>query len=111
MEPGDLVFREFEIINVIDKNDDWYTGYIVGPGGTPESQIRSGIFPANFVIKFQYPIEYIGKYTISMATESYFAQNNGELTLNPSTTQLIAVKKMSPDGKWSYGESFVNSLI
>ena len=33
MEPGDLVFREFEIINVIDKNDDWYTGYIVGSNG------------------------------------------------------------------------------
>lgn len=107
-EPGDLVFKDFEIINVIDQNEDWLTGQVVGSGTGPSNPLRSGIFPSNFVIKFNFPIDYIGKYTISMATEQYQAQNNGELTLNPSESQLIAIKKLSPDQKWSYGESYVN---
>ena len=101
-----MVFREFEIINVIDKNEDWLTGQIVGSGANVNSPLRSGIFPSNFVIKFNFPIEYIGKHTIGMATEQYQAQNNGELTLNPAESQLIAIKKLSPDGKWSFGESY-----
>jgi len=104
-EPGDLIFREFEIINVIDSNEDWLTGQIVG-SGIANNPLRSGIFPSNFVIKFSFPIEYIGKYTIGMATEVYQAQNGGELTLNPAESQLIAIKKLSPDGKWSFGESY-----
>ena len=103
-ETGDLNFGEFEIINVIDQNEDWLTGQIIGSGANPT---RSGIFPANFVIKFNLPIEYVGKYTISMATEPYQAQNNGELSLNPLETQLVAIKKISPDGKWSFGECYV----
>jgi len=110
-EAGDLNFREFEIINVIDKNEDWLTGQIVGSGTDANNPLRSGIFPANFVIKFNIPIEYIGKYTISMATEAYQAQNNGELTVNPGESQLIAVKKISPDAKWSFGESYVGALL
>ncbi len=102
-----MVFKEFEIINVIDKNEDWLTGQIVGSGTNANNPLRQGIFPSNFVIKFNFPIEYIGKYTISMATEPYQAQNNGELTLNPAESQLIAIKKLSPDQKWSYGESSV----
>lgn len=107
-ESGDLNFREFEIINVIDQNEDWLTGQIVDRN---TNSLRSGIFPANFVIKFNLPIEYIGKYTISMATEAYQAQNNGELSINPLETQLIAIKKISPDGKWSYGESYVRKIL
>jgi len=105
------VFREFEIINVIDRNEDWLTGQIVGTGAGPSNPLRAGIFPANFVIKFNFPIEYIGKYTIGMATESYSAQNGGELSLNPAESQLIAIKKISPDGKWSYGESYDMSNV
>ncbi|CAF0787535.1 unnamed protein product [Brachionus calyciflorus] len=105
-ETGDLNFREFEIINVISQNEDWLTGQIVGSGIDASNPLRSGIFPANFVIKFNLPIEYIGKYTISMAIEPYVAQNNGELSLDPGQNQLVAIKKISPDGKWSFGESF-----
>ena len=110
-EAGDLNFRDFEIINVIDKNEDWLTGQIVGSGTDVNNPLRSGIFPANFVIKFNIPIEYIGKYTISMATEAYQAQNDGELTVNPGESQLIAVKKISPDTKWSFGETYVRNLF
>ena len=106
-----MVFREFEIINVTDQNEDWLTGQVVGSGTNAANSLRTGIFPSNFVIKFNIPIEFIGKYTISMATEAYQAQNNGELSLNPAESQLIAIKKLSPDGKWSFGESYVNNKI
>ena len=46
-----------------------------------------------------------------MATEAYQAQNNGELSINPLETQLIAIKKISPDAKWSYGESYVRKFL
>jgi hypothetical protein len=105
-EPGDLNFKEFEIINVIDKNEDWLTGQILGSGDS----LRSGIFPANFVIKFNFPIEYVGKYTISLATEAYQATNENELSLNPAESQLIAIKKISPDEKWSFGEIIVSEF-
>lgn len=94
---------------MISRNEDWLTGQIVGSGIDPSNPLRSGIFPANFVVKFNLPVDYIGKYTISMATEPYVAQNSGELSLDPSSNQLIAIKKISPDAKWSFGETFVKS--
>ena len=106
-EAGDLNFREFEIINVVATNEDWLTGQVIGSGSDASNPLRSGIFPANYVIKFNFPIEYIGKYTISMASAPYQAQNNGELSVNPAESQLIAIKKISPDSKWSYGETHV----
>lgn len=105
-EPGDLTFREYEIINVVSQNEDWFTGEIVGSEST-----RRGIFPANFVIPFNLPLEYIGKYTISIATEVYAPINQGELPLDPTQHQLIAIKKISPDGKWSFGESYVSTTL
>ena len=111
-----MVFREFEIINVIDKNEDWLTGQIVGGGivggvGGSNAPLRSGIFPSNFVTKVTLPIEYVGKYAIAMASEPYIGQNDGELSLNPAETQIIAVKKHSPDGKWSFGETYVSKYL
>ncbi len=41
-----------------------------------------------------------------MATEAYQAATAGELPLSPAESQLIAIKKVSPDGQWSYGESY-----
>jgi hypothetical protein len=108
-EPGDLNFREYEIINVLSHQEDWFTGEIVGSGHLPQNPHRTGIFPSNFVIKFNLPLEYIGKYTISIATEAYMPANQGELILEPSQSQLIAIKKISPDGKWSFGESYVHN--
>lgn len=105
-EPGDLTFREYEIINVVSQNEDWFTGEIVGA-----EHDRRGIFPANFVIKFNLPLEYIGKYTISIATEPYAPTNNGELYLDPTQHQLVAIKKVSPDAKWSFGESYVSLTL
>jgi hypothetical protein len=106
-EPGDLNFHEFELINVIDRTEDWLTGQVVGSGSGPENPLRHGIFPSNFVIKFPFPVDYIGKFTISMAVEIYAAKNDGELTLNPAESQLIAIKKISPDRLFSFGESYV----
>jgi hypothetical protein len=103
-----LNFREFELINVTDKNEDWLTGYVVGSGTDPNTNpLRTGIFPSNFVLKFNLPPEYIGKYTISMPGEPYISQNSGEMSIIPGETQFIAIKKISPDGKWSFGESHV----
>jgi hypothetical protein len=109
-EPGDLNFREFEVINVVDRTEDWLTGQVVGSGSGLDNPLRHGIFPSNFVIKFPFPIDYIGKYTVSMAVEAYAAKNDGELTLNPAESQLIAIKKISPDRLFSFGESYVNNL-
>jgi hypothetical protein len=109
-EVGDLNFQEFEIINVTDINDQWFTGYVAG-SGTDEftNPLRSGIFPSNFVTKFNIPIDYIGKYQIAMAVENYTASNNGELTVSTESSQLIAIKKISPDEKYFFGEIFVSS--
>jgi hypothetical protein len=106
-EPGDLNFHEYEIINVLSQNEDWFTGEIVGSGYS--EPLRHGIFPSNFVIKFNLPIEYIGKYTISIATEPFTGQN-GEIVLDPGQSQLIAIKKISPDNKWSFGECYVSEF-
>ena len=84
---------------------------MVGSGAGADNPLRHGIFPSNFVIKFPFPIDYIGKFTIAMAIEIYAAKNEGELTLNPNESQLIAIKKISPDRKFSFGESFVRELI
>ena len=46
-----------------------------------------------------------------MAIEHYEAQNNGELALDPSLNQFIAIKKVSPDGKWSFGETYVILIV
>lgn len=108
-EPGDLNFREFEIINVIDRTEDWLTGQVVGSGQGVDNPLRHGIFPSNFVIKFPFPIEYIGKYTISMATEAYVASDGTQLTLDPSENQLVAIKRISDDQKFLFGESIDTS--
>lgn len=111
-EPGDLNFREFEIINVIDKNEDWLTGQVVGSGTSLANPLRSGIFPSNFVSKFSLPLEYIGKYAIGLASEVYVPSETSQLMLDPTETQIIAIKKHAPDGKWSFGETYdINNVM
>lgn len=49
-EPDDLSFRDGQIITVTDEEDaDWYTGEYVDESG----EKREGIFPRNFVEKFE----------------------------------------------------------
>ncbi|KIW19854.1 hypothetical protein PV08_00429 [Exophiala spinifera] len=49
-EPDDLSFRDGQIITVTDEEDaDWYTGEYVDESG----ERREGIFPRNFVEKFE----------------------------------------------------------
>ena len=93
---------------MVDKNEDWLTGQVVGSGVDPSYPLRHGIFPSNFVTKFPFPLDYIGKYAIGLATEVYLSQENNQLTLNPMDSQLVAIKKVAPDAKWSFGESYVS---
>lgn len=103
-------FREYEIINVLSQNEDWFTGEIVGSGYGDQNPLRQGIFPSNFVIKFTLPVEHIGKYTIAIVTEPFAAQN-GEIVLDPSLNQLVAIRKISPDNKWSFAETYVSPSL
>ncbi len=47
-EPGDLSFNQGEVMQVVKKDGDWWTG-IVGD--------RSGIFPANYVKKMETQVD------------------------------------------------------
>jgi hypothetical protein len=102
-EPGDLNFGQFEIINVVEINGEWYTGEIENG-----SRKTNGIFPSNYVRKFDFPIEYVQKYNIAVAIQDYIGQSNEELSLH--LQDLIAITQLSPDNQWSYGELVVSFL-
>ena len=67
-----------------------------------------GIFPSNYVRKFDFPIDYIQKFNIAIAIQDYTRQSNEELSLR--VQDLIAITQLSPDGQWSYGEIIVSYL-
>ena len=102
-EPGDLNFGQYEIINVVEMDGEWYKGQIEDlNNGTKVN----GIFPSNYVRKFEFPIDYIQKFNIATASQEYIRKSNEELSLK--THDLIAITQLSPDNQWSYGEIFVS---
>ncbi len=84
-------------------NGEWFTGQI---DDVPRGIKINGIFPSNYVRKFDFPIEYIQKFNIAIAIQDYFAQSNEELSLR--VQDFIAITQLSPDNQWSYGETVVS---
>jgi hypothetical protein len=98
-ESGDLNFGQYELINVVEMDGEWYKGQI-------EETKVVGIFPSNYVRKFDFPIDYVQKFNIAIALQDYMKKSNEEMSLKPH--DLIAITQLSPDNQWSYGEVFVS---
>ncbi|KAM4771591.1 intersectin-2 [Rhinophrynus dorsalis] len=96
-EPGDLTFNEGDLIQVTQKDGEWWTGTIEG---------RSGIFPSNYVR----PNDQEGfgstgktgtltkKPEIAQVTTAYTATGAEQLSLAPG--QLILILKKNSSGWW-----------
>ncbi|XP_066452703.1 intersectin-2 isoform X2 [Eleutherodactylus coqui] len=96
-EPGDLIFNEGDIIQVTQKEGEWWSG-IVGD--------RTGIFPSNYVRpRDQEGFGNVGKAgtltkkpEIAQVTTAYTATGTEQLSLAPG--QLILILKKNPSGWW-----------
>ncbi|XP_072263549.1 intersectin-2 isoform X1 [Pyxicephalus adspersus] len=96
-EPGDLTFNEGDIIQVSQKDGEWWTGSIGD---------RSGIFPSNYVRpRDQEGSSSVGKAgtltkkpEIAQVTTAYTATGTEQLSLAPG--QLILILKKNASGWW-----------
>ncbi|XP_063303615.1 intersectin-1 isoform X3 [Pelobates fuscus] len=96
-EQGDLTFQQGDMIVVIKKDGDWWTG-TVGD--------KTGVFPSNYVrLKDSEGIGTVGKTgslgkkpEIAQVIASYTATGPEQLTLAPG--QLILIRKKNPGGWW-----------
>ena len=102
-EPGDLNFGIYEVIEVLDLNDDWFTGRYVNIKTDEEAK---GIFPSNYVRKLDFPADYLNKNNLAIVIQDYNARTNEELTVR--THDLIAISHLSPDQLWSFAETYVS---
>ncbi|XP_040194848.1 intersectin-1 isoform X2 [Rana temporaria] len=96
-EQGDLTFQQGDMIVVIKKDGDWWTG-TVGD--------KTGVFPSNYVrLKDSEGIGTAGKTgslgkkpEIAQVIAPYAATGPEQLTLAPG--QLILIRKKNPGGWW-----------
>ncbi|MEE6467933.1 hypothetical protein FKM82_008118 [Ascaphus truei] len=96
-EQGDLTFQQGDMIVVIKKDGDWWTG-TVGD--------KTGVFPSNYVrLKDAEGVGTAGKTgslgkkpEIAQVIASYTATGPEQLTLAPG--QLILIRKKNPGGWW-----------
>ncbi|KAM4692947.1 intersectin-2 [Discoglossus pictus] len=96
-EPGDLIFNEGDIIQVTQKDGEWWTGNIGD---------QSGIFPSNYVRPHEQEVPGgVGKTgtltkkpEIAQVTTAYTATGNEQLSLAPG--QLILILKKNASGWW-----------
>ncbi|XP_040283363.1 intersectin-2 isoform X1 [Bufo bufo] len=96
-EPGDLLFNEGDLIQVIQKEGEWWTG---------TTGDRTGIFPSNYVRpRDQEGFGSAGKAgtltkkpEIAQVTTGYTATGTEQLSLAPG--QLILILKKNPSGWW-----------
>ncbi|XP_069829177.1 intersectin-2 isoform X4 [Dendropsophus ebraccatus] len=96
-EPGDLIFNEGDIIQVTQKEGEWWTGTLGD---------RTGIFPSNYVRpRDQEGFGSVGKTgtltkkpEIAQVTTAYTATGTEQLSLAPG--QLILILKKNPSGWW-----------
>uniref|UniRef100_A0A3B3S449 Intersectin-1 n=1 Tax=Paramormyrops kingsleyae TaxID=1676925 RepID=A0A3B3S449_9TELE len=96
-EQGDLTFQQGDVILVIKKEGDWWTGATAG---------RTGVFPSNYVRPRD--SEALGsagktgslgkKPEIAQVIAPYTATGPEQLTLAPG--QLILIRKKNPGGWW-----------
>ncbi|CAJ0929964.1 unnamed protein product, partial [Ranitomeya imitator] len=96
-EQGDLTFQQGDMIVVIKKDGDWWTG-TVGD--------KTGVFPSNYVrLKDSEGMVTAGKTgslgkkpEIAQVIAPYMATGPEQLTLAPG--QLILIRKKNPGGWW-----------
>ncbi|KAG8580074.1 hypothetical protein GDO81_007120 [Engystomops pustulosus] len=96
-EPGDLIFNEGDVIQVTQKEGEWWTGTLGD---------RTGIFPSNYVRpRDQEGLGSAGKTAtltkkpeIAQVTTAYAATGTEQLSLAPG--QLILILKKNPSGWW-----------
>ncbi|XP_018100331.1 intersectin-1 isoform X3 [Xenopus laevis] len=96
-EQGDLTFQQGDLIVVIKKDGDWWTG-TVGE--------KTGVFPSNYVRPKDSEAAGSGGKTgslgkkpeIAQVIASYAATGPEQLTLAPG--QLILIRKKNPGGWW-----------
>ncbi|KAM3932370.1 intersectin-2 isoform 2-T2 [Leptodactylus fuscus] len=96
-EPGDLIFNEGDIIQVTQKEGEWWTG---------TTGDQTGIFPSNYVRpRDQEGFGSAGKTgtltkkpEIAQVTTAYTATGAEQLSLAPG--QLILILKKNPSGWW-----------
>uniref|UniRef100_A0A4W4HNI1 Intersectin 1 (SH3 domain protein) n=1 Tax=Electrophorus electricus TaxID=8005 RepID=A0A4W4HNI1_ELEEL len=96
-EQGDLTFQQGEVIAVLRKEGDWWTGTVGG---------RTGVFPSNYVKpKDSEGLGPAGKTgslgkkpEIAQVIAPYTATGAEQLTLAPG--QLILIRKKNPGGWW-----------
>ncbi|XP_035265370.1 intersectin-1 isoform X1 [Anguilla anguilla] len=96
-EQGDLTFQQGDVITVLKKEGDWWTGAVGG---------RTGVFPSNYVkprdSEALGPAGKTGslgkKPEIAQVIAPYTATGAEQLTLAPG--QLILIRKKNPGGWW-----------
>lgn len=96
-EPGDLMFNEGDVIQVTQREGEWWTGTIGD---------RIGIFPSNYVRpRDQEGFGSVGKTgtltkkpEIAQVTTAYTASGSEQLSL--ARGQLILILKKNPSGWW-----------
>ncbi|KAM4699922.1 intersectin-1 isoform 1-T1 [Discoglossus pictus] len=96
-EQGDLTFQQGDMITVIKKDGDWWTGMVAD---------KTGVFPSNYVrLKDSEGVGAAGKTgslgkkpEIAQVIASYTATGPEQLTLAPG--QLILIRKKNPGGWW-----------
>lgn len=86
-------------------NDDWYTGQYVD---SKSGESHKGIFPSNYVRKFDFPIDCITKNNLAIVVQDHFAANNEELMAR--SHDIIAISHMSPDQLWTFAEIYVKKF-
>ncbi|KAK3511186.1 hypothetical protein QTP70_032235 [Hemibagrus guttatus] len=96
-EQGDLTFQQGDVITVLKKEGDWWTGTVGG---------KTGVFPSNYVKpKDSEGLGPAGKSgslgkkpEIAQVIAPYTATGLEQLTLAPG--QLILIRKKNPGGWW-----------
>uniref|UniRef100_A0A8B9L5U3 Intersectin-1 n=1 Tax=Astyanax mexicanus TaxID=7994 RepID=A0A8B9L5U3_ASTMX len=96
-EQGDLTFQQGDVITVLKKEGDWWTGTVSG---------KTGVFPSNYVKPKDSdglgPAGKTGslgkKPEIAQVIAPYTATGAEQLTLAPG--QLILIRKKNPGGWW-----------
>ncbi|XP_072513899.1 intersectin-1 isoform X2 [Salminus brasiliensis] len=96
-EQGDLTFQQGDVITVLKKEGDWWTGTVAG---------KTGVFPSNYVKpKDSEGLGPAGKTgslgkkpEIAQVIAPYTATGAEQLTLAPG--QLILIRKKNPGGWW-----------
>lgn len=96
-------FGQFELIEVLEVNGEWFTGCVED---TKMGKKSNGIFPSNYVVKFNFSDELILKNNFGITLVEYNALTNEELNLIPN--EFVSIDQVSEDLQWTLVEKYVN---